>query len=46
VAWYLATQTSLGPLGIAYAAIAGFGSRLAISIPYYFWGRWLRVKVI
>jgi len=46
VAWYLCTQTSVGPLGVAWALIACFAARLAFSVPYYFWGRWLRVKVI
>ena len=46
LAWFLCTQTSLGPLGIAWAAIGGFTARLLFSIPYYFHGRWLRVKVL
>ncbi len=46
LAWYLCTQTSLGVLGIAYASIVGFGSRVLIFIPYYFYGRWLRIKLI
>ena len=46
VAWFLCTQTGLGPLGIGWAAIAGFSARLFFSIPYYFYGRWLRIKVI
>ena len=45
-AWYLCTQTSLGPLGIGYAAILGFGSRAVTLGIYYFYGRWLRIKVI
>ncbi|MBF8299527.1 MAG: Multi antimicrobial extrusion protein, partial [Dehalococcoidia bacterium] len=46
VAWFLCTQTSLGPLGIAVAAVIAFSSRAIAFIPYYFYGRWLRIKVI
>lgn len=46
VAWYLCTQTSLGPLGIAWGAFAAFSARLVSFIIYYFHGRWLRIKVI
>lgn len=46
VAWGLSHGMGLGPLGIGYAAIAGMGARLTFYIPYYFWGRWLKVKVI
>ena len=45
-AFYLCTQTFLGPLGIAVAAILGFSSRAFAFLLYYFYGRWLRVKVI
>ena len=44
VAWLL-SRTGLGPLGIGYAAIAGMSARLLFYFPYFFWGRWLRVKV-
>lgn len=46
LAWFLCTQTSLGPFGIAYAAIVGFASRFLIFGAYYFYGRWLHIKVI
>ncbi|MBF8299526.1 MAG: hypothetical protein HW397_575 [Dehalococcoidia bacterium] len=46
VAWFLCTQTSLGPLGIAWGAFAAFSARLLSFIVYYFHGRWLRIKVI
>lgn len=46
LAWFLCTQTSLGPLGIAYAAVAGFSSRAFFFFVYFFQGRWLRIKVI
>lgn len=46
LAYYLCLHTSLGPIGIAYAAIAGFSSRTLFFLGYYFTGRWLRIKVI
>ena len=35
----------LGELGIAWAIVIGLAVRLAIYVPYYFHGRWLRVKL-
>jgi putative MATE family efflux protein len=46
LAWFLCTQTGLGALGIAFASLAGFGSRVLFFAPYYFHGRWLRIKLI
>ncbi|MSP78284.1 MAG: MATE family efflux transporter [Dehalococcoidia bacterium] len=45
VAWFL-TGTSVGILGIGYAAIAGMAVRNICYVPYFFWGRWLRVRVL
>lgn len=45
LAWFLCTQTSLGPVGIAYASILGFVSRTLIFMGWYFYGRWLNFKV-
>ena len=45
-AFFLCTHTSLGPLGIAVAAILGFATRALAFVGYYFYGRWLRIKVI
>ncbi|MSP78283.1 MAG: MATE family efflux transporter [Dehalococcoidia bacterium] len=45
LAWFL-THTSVGLLGVGYAAIAGMAFRNVCYVPYYFTGRWLRVKVI
>ena len=44
-AFFLCAHTGLGPLGIAVAAILGFSSRTFIFLGYYFYGRWLRIKV-
>jgi len=46
LAWLLSSGMNVGPLGIGYAAIAGMGGRLVFYVPYFFWGRWLRIKVI
>jgi Na+-driven multidrug efflux pump len=46
LAYWLCLHTSLGAIGIAWAAIAGFGSRAVFFAVYYFSGRWLRVKVL
>ncbi len=46
LAWYLSHTLGIGPLGIGIAAIAGMGSRVLIYIPYFFKGRWLKIKVI
>ncbi len=37
---------NLGPLGIAWAMVIGLSVRLLFYVPYFFSGRWLRVKVI
>lgn len=46
IAWLLTQTLHIGPLGIAFAAIAGMGGRLLFYVPYFYWGRWLRIKVI
>lgn len=35
----------LGELGVAWAIVIGLAVRLGIYVPYYFYGRWLRVKL-
>ena len=40
------SHTALGPLGLGVGNILGMSSRLVFYLPYYFTGRWLRVKVI
>lgn len=46
LAWLLSHGAGVGPLGVGYAAIAGMAARLVCYVPYFYWGRWLRVKVI
>ena len=46
LAWFLSHTLNVGPLGIGFAAVAGMGVRLLFYVPYYFYGRWLRIKVI
>ncbi|MBF8267019.1 MAG: hypothetical protein HW388_527 [Dehalococcoidia bacterium] len=46
LAWVLSHTLGIGPLGVGYASIAGMGARLMCYVPYFFWGRWLKVKVI
>jgi Na+-driven multidrug efflux pump len=46
LAWLLLKQMDVGPIGIGYAAIAGSATRLLFYVPYFFWGRWLKVRVI
>ena len=45
LAWFLA-HSHFGVLGIAYASIAGFAARWLFYFPYFFWGRWMKVKVL
>ena len=46
LAWFLVHHTSIGVLGIGVAAIAAMGTRLLGYVPYFFYGRWLRIKVL
>ncbi|MSQ22814.1 MAG: hypothetical protein EXR53_05880, partial [Dehalococcoidia bacterium] len=46
LAWTFSHTMGVGPLGVGYANIVGMASRFALYVPYFFWGRWLRVKVI
>ena len=46
LAWLFAHAMGVGPLGIAYAQVIGFAGRVFFFIPYYFWGRWMRIRVI
>ena len=42
---YFVTHSSAGILGIGYAAIAGMSFRCVLYVPYFFYGRWARIKV-
>ncbi|MBI4299108.1 MAG: MATE family efflux transporter [Chloroflexi bacterium] len=46
LAWLFSRSLGMGPLGIGYAAIVGMGIRAVFYVPYFFWGRWLRIKVL
>ena len=46
LAWLFAHGLGIGPLGIAYAQVVGFAGRVVFFVPYFFWGRWTRIKVI
>jgi putative MATE family efflux protein len=46
LSWFLLNHTGVGPTGLAFAATIGMAVRLACYVPYYFWGRWLRIQVI
>jgi len=46
IAWLLCHPLEVGPLGIAWAHVIGMALRAAIFVPLFYWGRWLRVKVI
>ncbi len=45
-AWLLSHPMGVGPLGSAWANVIGMALRAAFFVPVYFWGRWLRIKVI
>ncbi len=36
----------MGPLGVAWAQLTAMVVRAGLFLPLYFWGRWLRIKVI
>jgi putative MATE family efflux protein len=41
----LLPEAGLGALGIAWAILIGIAVRMLIYVPYYFTGRWLRVRL-
>jgi putative MATE family efflux protein len=45
-AWLLSYPMGVGPLGSAWANVIGMVVRAALFVPVYYWGRWLRIKVI
>ena len=46
LAWGLSRYTGLEEYGIAWAIVIAMAVRIALFVPYAFWGRWLRVKVV
>ena len=46
MAWLLSYPLGIGPLGTAWANVIGMVIRAALYVPVFFWGRWLRIKVI
>jgi putative MATE family efflux protein len=44
LAYWLA-DTSLGQYGVAWAISIALASRLVFYVPYFFWGRWMRVRM-
>ena len=45
LAWYLTRSTDVGQFGVAWAMLAAMAARPVIYVPYYYWGRWLRVRM-
>ena len=45
LAYFLSDNMGLGQFGIAWAVSLAMISRLFFFVPYFFWGRWLRVKL-
>ena len=45
LAWYLTRSTDLGQFGVAWAILASLLLRPLIYVPYFYWGRWMRVGV-
>lgn len=45
LAWYLTRSTDVGQFGVAWAMLAAMVARPLIYVPYYYWGRWMRVQV-
>ena len=45
LAWYLTRSTDLGQFGVAWAMLAAMVVRPLVYVPYYYWGRWTRVRI-
>jgi putative MATE family efflux protein len=45
LAYFLSDNLGMGQFGIAWAVTLAMASRLFFFIPYFYWGRWLRIKV-
>ncbi len=46
LAYLLPKYTILGEYGVAWAAVISSAARVGMYIPYFFWGPWLKKKVI
>ena len=46
LAYLLPKYTILGEYGVAWAAVISSAARVGIYIPYFFWGPWLKKKVL
>ena len=46
LAYLLPRFTDLGQYGVAWAAVFSSAARVAIYVPYFLWGPWLKKKVI
>ena len=45
LAWYLTRSAEMGQLGVAWAMLVAMVVRPLIYVPYFYWGRWMRVRV-
>jgi putative MATE family efflux protein len=45
LAYVLSEYTELGQFGIAWAIVVAVTLRSLVYIPYFYWGRWLRVRM-
>ncbi|OGO05125.1 MAG: hypothetical protein A2Y60_04660 [Chloroflexi bacterium RBG_13_54_9] len=45
LAFFLPKVGDLGQVGIAWAIVIALAARPFFYVPYFFWGRWLRVRV-
>ena len=46
LAFLLAYVAGLDQWGVAWATVAAVWIRFMVYIPYFLWGRWLRIKLI
>jgi putative MATE family efflux protein len=46
MAWVYSHTLGIGPLGVAWAQLTAMVVRAGLFVPVYYYGRWLRIKVI